>query len=82
MKMIKDFFGNEAKLKNAFMAVKADMDCLEMTQDVFKDSANEWIMHLDMENKALKARLEQLEQKMDTRVERVLESNIEVLRDF
>ncbi len=82
MKMIKNFFGKEARLKDAFMAVKVDMDDLDMKQDAFKDSANEWIIHLNQENRELKARLGQLEQKSGQKVERMQESNIEVLRDF
>jgi len=79
---IKNLFNKEARLKSAFKAVQIDMDCIDMRQEAFKDSANEWIIQLDQENRTLKARVAQIERRLSSTNDTVSEMNIEVLREI
>ena len=62
---LKNIFDKDKRLKAAFRAVKADKDILEEQLNALKDSANEWIMFLDQENRHLKMRLKEIEKKLN-----------------
>ena len=62
---IKNIFRNQ-RLKAAFAAVKFDMDSIEAEQSALKASTNDWIMFLDHENRYLKSRVRELENRLDS----------------
>ncbi len=57
---------NETKLKQAFRSVKIDMEQIEGNHDQLKRSMNDWVIFLEQENRDLKARLIELENKFDS----------------
>ena len=50
-----------SKIKQSFRNVKGDLSSIRAEINVFKASANDWIMYLDTENKQLKVRVIELE---------------------
>ena len=53
------------RLKAAFAAVKTDMEMIEEKQAAMAQASNDWIAFLDNENKDLKLRVRDLENKLD-----------------
>ena len=80
MKMKNLFKSKEKRLKEAFRAIKADMDFIEHNHEALKESANEWIMFLDQENRDLKMRLMETEKKLEIVENALDEERLSILR--
>jgi len=66
MELLKEFsflFGRD-RMKSAFKAVHRDMQSLYVEHEELKGSTNEWVMYLDRENRMLKAKILELENKL------------------
>lgn len=62
---IRQFLSKEQKLKSAFHAIHVDMSMIENQNKALQQNMNEWIMHLNRENKELKEQVKLLEAKLD-----------------
>jgi competence protein ComGF len=80
MRLTNLFKSKDNKLKAAFRAIKADMDFMDHSHNALKDSTNEWIIFLDQENRDLKARVRELEKKLDNLNDSLDEQELSVLR--
>jgi len=68
IKRIKNVLNRESRLKAAFSAISSDMKDLKVKQDALRMSVDEWIMFLNRENQDLKARVRELEAKIEKRM--------------
>lgn len=80
MKLLNLFKSKDKRLKAAFRAIKADIDFLDESHNALKESANEWIIFLDHENRELKAKVLELEKKLENLQDSIEERKLSVLR--
>lgn len=80
MRLTRLFRNKDNRLKQAFRAVKADMDFMDENHKSLKDSTNEWIIFLDQENRDLKMMVMELEKRLESLQDNLEEKEISVLR--
>lgn len=61
---LKQIFSREARLKAAFRAIHSDMSAMDADSKALKTNVNEWIVHLDRENRHLKEEVVELKARL------------------
>ncbi len=79
---MKQLLSKEQRLKAAFGAIHADMRDLQHDHKSLKLSTNDWIVYLDNQNRQLKQRVLELEEKMASMSASVDSNRLSMLKEL